>query len=56
MKTFIHSLIDQIIKSQELTKTEVINMIRKAMPKLEMRKKAIFNQVLIDLFTIKNIE
>jgi len=52
----ILSLIEQIIQSQESTKTELISMIRKAIPKLSLRKKTIFNQVLIDLFTIKEID
>jgi hypothetical protein len=52
----ILSLIEQIIQTQEATKTELISMIRKAIPKLSLRKKTIFNQVLIDLFTIKKID
>ena len=58
MVVLINQIVRDIISKKELTKSALISMIRKAVssPTMTLQNKAIFNKVLINLFTIETLK
>jgi hypothetical protein len=58
MIVLINQIIRDIIAKKELTKSALISMIRKSVSssKMTLQNKAIFNKVLINLFTIETLK
>ncbi|MBQ7074417.1 hypothetical protein IJM86_05225 [bacterium] len=54
----INQIIRDIISKKELTKSALISMIRKAVssPTMTLQNKAIFNRVLVNLFTLETLK